>query len=260
MKIDIVHKQRDVVSNSLENSNSEIKQLVEQKKFMEGKIDILNEDKEFNQNKISTLTEENKTRMIKMSTTETELIMLKDSFKNMSKKLESEVSENKNLQTSMTILNKELVEKKIIYEESIANKTNIIDEINSKISEFQVSRNTDIKEIKIKHSLHIETKNNEFVSITKKLDDSNIIILNLENRISEQDDDIKQIFSDNIMLNELSVANQKSIDDNLEKFTTMELENRENIEALNHNHNEDIKSIKNEVFKVKEGLNIIIYM
>ena len=254
IKIENMNKAVENITTSLKDSNLEIKQLVERTQFMEGKIEILKEDKEFNQNKIATLTEEIKTHMFKMSTTENELITSKDLCKNLSSKLETELSVNDNITITMDILSKELIQSKSLYEESVVSQKCIKDDMNSKIGELEESHKTILEEIKIKHTYDIKTKNNDLDSVSTKLENSNKIILNLENRISEQDNDITKINSDNVLLTDLSVANQKSIYDNLEKFTTMELENRDNIEDLNHNHNENIKSIQDVLVTVEKGL------
>ena len=236
IKIGDLHEEYKVISHSLEKRNSEIKQLIERKQFMEGQIEVLKEDKEFNQNKIYELTDENKMHISKMSTTETELFMLKDSFKNMSYKLENELSINDNNKISIDTLNKQLVENKIIHEESIESQKCIKDEMNSKIGELKSSHNTILEKIKIKHNLDIETKNNEFDTIATKLENSNTIITDLESSIISKNKEITKIYIDSSLIKDTS-----------EKNLT------ETVSRLQVEHSENIDCLKNDLCKCEEG-------
>ena len=259
IKIDDLYKECKAISRNLQNSNSEIELLISRKKLMEDEIKILQEDNELQLIEMTKLTDDNKTKIFNISALETELSMLEDLYKDTSSKLECEISENNQHKITIETINKRLALNKILFGKNVASESSLRDEMNSKILQIQISHDIILEELRITHKMGIETNDRDFDTITKKLENSYNIISNLENNIIQKEEEMKIMISENAsLISNLSADDDKYYNEHLDQLKLIELKNNDKIEALKISYDEEIKSVKNDLFNMEEGLICII--
>ena len=209
---------------------------------------------------MNILEEVNLIKISEMSTIEAELVSLKDSFKNISSDLESERTENNNNKTSIDLLNKKLLENKVLYEEIISSTNLFETDMTSKILKIKLSHDTILEELRINNTFAIEVKNKEIDSIKVKFENTFNIITNLENNIIQKEEEITIMISENAsLIKKLSVDDDKYYDEHMDQLKLIELKNKDKIETLKISYDEEIKSVKNDLFNMEEGLIYIIF-